>query len=35
MGERERILLSGLRRALLLAASVIESYLKEPARTAR
>jgi hypothetical protein len=33
MSERERVLLSGLRRALLLAASVIDNYLKEPAHS--
>jgi hypothetical protein len=31
MSERERALWSALRRALLLAAQAIESYLKEPA----
>lgn len=35
MGERERILLSGLRRALLLAVTVIDTYLKEPVRSGR
>jgi len=35
MSERERILLTGLRRALLLAAQAIDNYLKPPAKASR
>jgi hypothetical protein len=35
MSERDRLLWTAIRRALMMVVSAIDSYLKEPAQTSR